>query len=54
MKKVIMSLAIILFSALAVSAQGKFTLSGNVKDLSDGEDLIGLTVSEKKCQELVQ
>jgi len=48
MKKIIMSLTIILFSALAVSAQDKFTLSGNVKDLSDGEDLIGLTISVKE------
>ena len=33
------------FSAFA---QEKFTLSGNVKDLSDGEDLIGLTISVKE------
>jgi len=48
MKRKIISLTIIILSVLTAFGQEKFTLSGNVKDLSDGEDLIGLTISVKE------
>ena len=43
MQKIIFFIAAIALSC-SVSAQQKFTLSGTVRDLSSGEDLIGATV----------
>lgn len=49
MKKVQLTLLLLTFLiSFSAFAQEKFTLSGNVKDLSDGEDLIGLTISVKE------
>jgi len=48
MKKGLLTLAITFLLVFSALAQEKFTLSGNVKDLSDGEDLIGLTITVKE------
>jgi hypothetical protein len=48
MKKELLTLFLTLLFAFTAFAQEKFTLSGNVKDLSNGEDLIGLTISVKE------
>lgn len=48
MKKVLITLIITFLVIFSASAQEKFTLSGNVKDLTDGEDLIGLTIFVKE------
>ena len=39
---------ILLFCSVNLFSQEKYTLSGTVKDLSDGEDLIGLTIFVKE------
>lgn len=48
MKKVLLALLVTFLLTFSAFAQEKFTLSGNVKDLSDGEDLIGLTIFVKE------
>ena len=45
MEKGLLTLTITFLLTFSAFAQEKFTLSGNVKDLSDGEDLIGLTIT---------
>jgi len=48
MKKELLTLLVALLLTFSAFSQNKFTLSGSVKDLSDGEDLIGLTISVKE------
>ena len=48
MKKELLTLLVAFLLVFSAFAQENFTLSGNVKDLSDGEDLIGLTISVKE------
>ncbi|MBI2280350.1 MAG: TonB-dependent receptor [Bacteroidetes bacterium] len=43
-----LSFTLFLFISATVLAQEKFTLSGNIKDASDGEDLVGVTILVKE------
>ena len=43
-----LSFTLFLFISITVFAQEKFTLSGNIKDASDGEDLVGVTILVKE------
>lgn len=47
MKRIVLVSLLLLINLIAFS-QNKFTISGNVKDLSDGEDLIGVTIFVKE------
>jgi len=48
MKKELLTLLVALLLSFSAFSQEKYTLSGSVKDLSNGEDLIGLTISVKE------
>lgn len=43
-----LSFTLFLFISITVFAQEKFILSGNIKDASDGEDLVGVTILVKE------
>jgi hypothetical protein len=43
-----LSFTLFLFISITIFAQEKFTLSGNIKDASNGEDLIGVTIFVKE------
>ena len=47
MKKIVLASLLLLINLIAFS-QNKYTISGNVKDFSDGEDLIGVTIFVKE------
>jgi len=48
MKKIFLYIITLITLSNGLYAQNKFTLSGNVKDLSNGEDLIGVTIFVKE------
>lgn len=50
LKSIRLIFALILLSSLNVFSQTKFTISGNVKDVANGEGLIGATVSVKEIR----